>query len=166
MVDAATGHDASWGFGYPFLTTPCWDYVKTVDSGNLELAINVVSLDPTISATVDFVDGAAVPSALLAACIDQPLRSMSGLLEEVTALFPDPFLHLGGDEVQPHCWESDPTIAAFMQARNFTAGQLQAWFTRKLLPLVAKHGKRPVFWEEAFESGATAVRCLRRTLPC
>lgn len=73
-------------------------------------------------------------------------------------MFPDPFIHLGGDEVAPGCWNSDPDITAFMAAHGINSAQeLQAWFTKKVLPIVKKYGRRPVYWQEAFESNATKV---------
>ena len=82
----------------------------------------------------------------------------AGLLKEATELFPDPFIHLGGDEVAPGCWNSDPDITAFMAAHGInSASELQAWFTKKVLPIVKKYGRRPVYWQEAFESNATKV---------
>lgn len=51
------GHDASWGFGYPFLTTPCWSYVAGNSGGVIERSINVVSMNPILNETIAFVDG-------------------------------------------------------------------------------------------------------------
>ena len=45
-----------------------------------------------------------------------PLREatydlINDLLDEVTSIFPDSYLHLGGDEVDGDCWLSDEQIA-------------------------------------------------------
>ena len=60
--------------------------------------------------------------------------SLPELLQEVSALFPDPFLHLGGDEVAPGCWNSDPSVVAFMAQHNISdASALQVSYSA--LPL-------------------------------
>ena len=46
---------------------------------------------------------------------------VQALLEELAAVFPDRYVHLGGDEVDGDCWQSDPTIAKWarrQQRRN------------------------------------------------
>ena len=56
------------------------------------------------------------------------LMLASALLKEVAALFPDPFIHLGGDEVAAGCWGSDASIQQFMADNNIpNAAALQAW---------------------------------------
>jgi len=176
-----TGHDASWGFGYPFLTSPCSGVVAR--QNNLELGINLVSLNPTLNETLDFVDGSyrtqpccfclvvlecrdVWVSGCIHIAVSSAITLLAGLLKEVTSLFPDPFLHLGGDEVSPLCWDSVPSIAEFMAARNMSSPQLQAWFTRQILPIVSKYNKRAVFWQEAFESGAVEVGASVHVVPC
>jgi hypothetical protein len=44
----------------------------------------------------------------------------SRFFEEVLPLFPDEMLHIGGDEVKLQCWYSNPAIASWMEANNFT----------------------------------------------
>lgn len=41
------------------------------------------------------------------------------IIAEMSELFPDNFLHMGGDEVNTECWEQDPGIVSWMHARNF-----------------------------------------------
>ena len=41
------------------------------------------------------------------------------IIGEMSELFPDKFLHMGGDEVNTDCWEQDPAIVSWMRARNF-----------------------------------------------
>ena len=47
-----------------------------------------------------------------------PLREATyeaagALLEELAALFPDEYVHLGGDEVDGECWLADEEVAAW-----------------------------------------------------
>jgi hexosaminidase len=86
------------------------------------------ALDPTKESTYEFLDS---------------------FIEEMAALFPDEYFHVGGDEVSPKRWLADPHIKAFMEAHNMTKGaQLQAYFSKRVIDLVIKHGKHPVGWDE------------------
>jgi hexosaminidase len=54
-------------------------------------------------------------------------------LVAVSALFPDPYFFLGGDEVLPDaCWGGNARIAAWLAARNMSAAQLQPYFWRRV----------------------------------
>ena len=70
------GHTASWGRGYPELLTPCW----SGDGPSGELG----PLNPAKNATYE---------------------ALWSLLRETASLFPDSYLHLGGDEVPFDCWQ-------------------------------------------------------------
>lgn len=70
------GHTRSWGLAYPKLLTACYNYDGKPDG-------SLGPLDPLLNSTYDF---------------------MGKLLEEVTEVFPDEFIHLGGDEVPFDCW--------------------------------------------------------------
>ncbi|MCX6567990.1 MAG: family 20 glycosylhydrolase [Candidatus Aminicenantes bacterium] len=74
--------------------------------------------------------------------------------KEMSALFPDPYLHIGGDEVEGHQWEANPAIQAFKK-RNGLAdnGALQAYFNNRLLKILTKYGKKMVGWDEVFQPG-------------
>jgi hexosaminidase len=75
-------------------------------------------------------------------------------LKEMSALFPDPYLHIGGDEVEGHQWDANPGIQAFKKKNGLTTnGALQAYFNQRLLKILAKHGKKMVGWDEIFEPG-------------
>jgi hypothetical protein len=51
----------------------------------------------------------------------------------VSALFPDPYFFLGGDEVLPEaCWGGNARVAAWAAARNVSAAQLQPYFWRRV----------------------------------
>lgn len=47
--------------------------------------------------------------------LDSTYSAMQTVFAQVLALFPDPLLHLGGDEVQQSCWDQRPAIKQFME---------------------------------------------------
>ncbi len=74
--------------------------------------------------------------------------------KEMAGLFPDPYLHIGGDEVEGHQWDADPAIQAFKKKRGLADNNaLQAYFNRRLLAIVTKHGKKMVGWDEILQPG-------------
>lgn len=80
---------------------------------------------------------------------------LDSLLTEMTALFPDPYFHLGGDENDGRQWRRNPRIAAFMVEKGFVKKdgkpdkhQLQTYFNRRVLTLLQKHGKTMMGWDE------------------
>ena len=72
------------------------------------------------------------------------------LLEEIVQVFPDKYLHLGGDEVPFDCWESNPKIQGFMRdhniTKNFTA--LENIYINKLLNLTNNLDTKAIVWQE------------------
>lgn len=77
-----------------------------------------------------------------------------GLLDELSELFPDLYLHLGGDEVKYGCWNESASIKAWMQEHGLAAGDfysLEQLFFEKVGGFVtAQLGRQVVAWEEVF----------------
>jgi hexosaminidase len=67
-------------------------------------------------------------------------------------LFPDHFFHVGGDEVNGKQWAANPDIQAFIKAHNLKNNQeLQSYFNKRLEPIVSRHGKSMVGWDEVLD---------------
>jgi hexosaminidase len=74
--------------------------------------------------------------------------------KEMAGLFPDPYLHIGGDEVEGHQWDANPGIQDFKKKHGFASNDaLQAYFNGRLLKILTKHGKKMVGWDEIFQPG-------------
>lgn len=75
------------------------------------------------------------------------------LLSEVTNVFPDPYLHIGGDEVMPDHWLQSADIARFMQQQQLaTPQQLHSYFNRRLQQILQQLNKRMIGWDEVLDS--------------
>ncbi|WP_104023850.1 beta-N-acetylhexosaminidase [Vibrio hyugaensis] len=72
------------------------------------------------------------------------------VLEEVAALFPAPYVHIGADEVPNGVWSKSPSCQALMEQLSYTDyKELQGHFLRHAEDKLRKLGKRMVGWEEA-----------------
>ena len=71
------------------------------------------------------------------------------LLKEVAAIFPDPYLHIGGDEVKPDQWLQNPAIQQFMKKQHLAdAGELHADFNRRLALQLQQLNRKMIGWDE------------------
>ncbi|XP_064524658.1 beta-hexosaminidase subunit alpha [Pseudopipra pipra] len=119
------GHTLSWGPGAPGLLTPC--YVVQEPSGTYG------PINPILNSTYEFV---------------------TSLFREVSSVFPDFFLHLGGDEVDFTCWRSNPKIRAFMKEMDFGDDykKLESLYIQRLLEIVSSLSKGYIVWQEVFDN--------------
>lgn len=71
------------------------------------------------------------------------------IFDEVCPLFPGAYFHIGGDENNGKEWASNPRIQEFMKKNNFSGKHdLQTYFNMKLIPMLKKHSKKLMGWEE------------------
>ncbi|EQB78062.1 hypothetical protein CB1_000590024 [Camelus ferus] len=119
------GHTLSWGPGVPGLLTPC--YSGSHPSGTFG------PVNPALNSTYEF---------------------MSTFFLEISAVFPDFYLHLGGDEVDFTCWKSNPDIQAFMKKKGFGEDfkKLESFYIETLLDIVSAYDKGYVVWQEVFDN--------------
>lgn len=117
------GHTRSWLVGYPELSSDPGPYTI-----RREFGVEQVAMDPTKESTYQFIDA---------------------FLGEMATIFPDPYLHLGGDETPGTQWKNNPRVVAFMKEHNFkNTEELQTYFSQRVLQLAKKHGKHMVGWDE------------------
>jgi hexosaminidase len=117
------GHSTSWLVGHPELGSAPGPYKIERAAGIFEPA-----LDPTREQTYKFLDG---------------------FLGEMAALFPDAYMHIGGDENEGKQWDRNPQIQAFMKEKGIKDNHaLQAYFNQQVLKILQKHGKKMIGWEE------------------
>lgn len=76
---------------------------------------------------------------------------IDSLIEEMTAIFPDQYLHIGGDEVEPEQWLHNRNIQALMAKHSLKNGHdLQNYFNTQIQPIIAKHQRIMMGWDEIF----------------
>lgn len=120
------GHSTAWFVGYPELAGAPGPYEIERRWGVFDPAF-----DPTNERTYKFLDE---------------------FIGEMAKLFPDRFFHVGGDEVNGKQWDANPKIQDFIKAHDLKNNEgLQSHFNKRLEPIVAKHGKSMVGWDEVLD---------------
>lgn len=136
------GHATAWVASYPELASNDSTYGVATRWGVLNIA-----MDPTRESTYQLLDK---------------------LFGEMTALFPDPYFHIGGDENDGRQWRRNPRIAQYMRdsgmvKRNGVVDnhQLQTSFNRRVLAIVTKYQKKMVGWDEILGPGLPAEAVIQ-----
>ncbi|MBL7798068.1 MAG: family 20 glycosylhydrolase [Saprospiraceae bacterium] len=85
---------------------------------------------------------------------DKTFEFITGVLDEVCALFPGEYIHVGGDECPKDRWKA----CSKCQNRMKTEGikdehELQSYFIRRAGQVLAKHKKKLIGWDEILEGG-------------
>lgn len=82
------------------------------------------------------------------------LQFVKNVLDEVMALFPSTYIHLGGDEAVKDQWKNSPKIQAQMKALGIDSEDaMQSWFMAQIGDYLAAHGRRMVGWDEILDGG-------------
>ncbi|SDX94061.1 beta-N-acetylhexosaminidase [Hymenobacter psychrophilus] len=130
------GHTIAWQAAYPQLASGDTLYKTVYQSWRLAN----VAFDPTKETTYQLLDT---------------------LFGEMTALFPDPYFHIGGDENDGRQWRGNPRIMAFAKAKKMLKPDgktldkhaLQTYFNRRVLSILTKYNKQMVGWDEILGPG-------------
>jgi hexosaminidase len=74
---------------------------------------------------------------------------LADVLGEMASLFPDRFIHIGGDENNGVQWNAAPRIQSFIGEHGLAdnAG-LHAYFNKRIASMLAAKGKRIIGWDE------------------
>jgi hexosaminidase len=73
---------------------------------------------------------------------------------EVAALFPNQYIHVGGDECYKGYWAQDENCQALMKKLNIRhVEDLQGYFMGRLEKILAAKGKKMIGWDEILEGG-------------
>jgi hexosaminidase len=87
-------------------------------------------------------------------CADSTYLFVDKVLTEVAALFPGPYIHIGGDEAYKGFWATCEACKPVMAANGLkTMEELQSYFVRRVEKIVNSKGKRLIGWDEILEGG-------------
>jgi len=117
------GHSTAWFVGHPELASAPGPYYLDTAMMGIQAA-----MDPTREEVYEFLDQ---------------------LFGEMAVLFPDEYLHIGGDEVVPTQWNENQDIQKYMKEHELEDPHaLQAHFNTRLQKIVAARGKKMMGWDE------------------
>lgn len=76
------------------------------------------------------------------------------VFEEVAALFPFEYIHMGGDECAKNFWEKNQQIKDLMAKEKLKdMHEVQAYFVGRVSKIVGSKGKKMIGWDEILEGG-------------
>ena len=85
---------------------------------------------------------------------DEVFAFLESVLDEVLALFPSEYIHIGGDEAPKDRWENCPACQARIKAEGLAnEHELQSWFIRRIEGWLNARGRKLLGWDEILEGG-------------
>ena len=94
---------------------------------------------------------------VLCAGRESTFEFIEGVLDEVVALFPSKYIHIGGDECPKDRWKACPECQKRIAAEGLKdEHELQSYFMQRIEKYLAtKHGRSIIGWDEILEGGVS-----------
>ncbi|HEX2900036.1 MAG TPA: family 20 glycosylhydrolase, partial [Bacteroidia bacterium] len=122
------GHSTAWFVGHPELASAPGPYTIEKKFGVFDPAMN-----PANEATYTF---------------------LTEFLAEMSALFPDAYFHIGGDENEGKQWDKNAEVNQLKKDKGLKDNHaVQAYFNQRLLEILTENRKRMVGWDEILQPG-------------
>ncbi|MFI5453790.1 beta-N-acetylhexosaminidase [Pedobacter sp. UC225_61] len=85
---------------------------------------------------------------------EKTFKFLEDVLTEVMALFPSPYIHIGGDEGSKVWWKSSSVAQQIMKDNNLKdESALQSYFIHRIEKFVNSKGKTIIGWDEILDGG-------------
>lgn len=125
------GHSLAAIAAYPYLSAT--GYIYPVNPGSKFYNILDNTLNPADEQVYEFLDK---------------------VFEEIAALFPNEYIHIGGDECTKAFWRKSAEVQAFMQQKGIKdENELQSYFIKRVESILKAKGKKLIGWDEILEGG-------------
>jgi hexosaminidase len=83
---------------------------------------------------------------------EKTYKLLKGFFKEMAALFPDAYMHIGGDENEGKQWNANQKIQAFMREKGIKDNHaLQTYFNKRVLEFLQANNKIMMGWDEIFQ---------------
>ena len=85
---------------------------------------------------------------------DSTFIFLQDVLNEVMNIFPSPYIHIGGDEVDKRDWKKHAKDQALIKEKNLKdENGLQSYFIHRIADYLKAHGKNIIGWDETLDGG-------------
>jgi hexosaminidase len=135
------GHSMAAIAAYPWLScskdtntrvNPGSNFAEWFDNGTFKMSVDN-TLNPSDEKVYEFFDK---------------------VFTEVAALFPNPYIHVGGDECYRGFWEKDTACQALLKQLNASESvKLHGYFMNRMEKILNAKGKKLLGWDEILEGG-------------
>lgn len=93
-------------------------------------------------------------SDVLCAGKESTYQFLADVLDEVMELFPSTYIHVGGDEVNPHWWSQCSDCKNKLRELKVSGWpKLQAYLMQRIEKHLQAHGRKLIGWDEIIEGG-------------
>ncbi len=83
---------------------------------------------------------------------EETYKFLEVFLTEMAELFPDAYMHIGGDENEGKQWDASSEIQAFMKQNGLKNNhELQTYFNKRILKFLQNNNKIMMGWDEIFQ---------------
>lgn len=110
---------------------------------------------PVVKEKINVLPGIGGDASKIVYCAgnEKVFAFLQDIIDEVAALFPSHYIHLGGDEASKEYWKKCPLCKARMQKLGITkAEDLQGYFMARVSDYVHAKGKEVMGWDELTNS--------------
>lgn len=122
------GHATAWVVGYPELASMPGPYTIERDPGIFDPTLNPIK--------------------------EETYKFLDVFLTEMAGIFPDKYMHIGGDENEGKQWDANEEIQAFMKKNGLKDNhELQNYFNKRILKFLQRNNKIMMGWDEIFVPG-------------
>jgi hexosaminidase len=85
---------------------------------------------------------------------EQTLQFLKNVMDEIMAIFPSHYIHIGGDEAIKDQWRASTQVQTRIKDLGLTdEDALQSWFIAEIGTYLAQHGRGIIGWDEILEGG-------------
>lgn len=85
---------------------------------------------------------------------EETFQFLQEVLDEVMALFPSEYIHIGGDECSKTRWKTCPNCAALKMREGLeTEEDIQSYFIRRMEKFLNGNDRKLIGWDEIMEGG-------------
>jgi hexosaminidase len=85
---------------------------------------------------------------------ESTIKFLQDVLDEVMAIFPSKYIHIGGDECPKDEWKASSRVQELMRQRSIKdEHEMQSWFIRQMDTYLENKGRHLIGWDEILEGG-------------